>query len=95
MLFYLTLCFYRFRCLWEAELARVGPEKASLDRVVLKFQKTRLLVDAIVNFICIVFASLGPVSTILTTAKTLKYIFLNIVILSVTYLKCIIISCYY
>uniref|UniRef100_A0A7M4E763 ATP binding cassette subfamily C member 12 n=1 Tax=Crocodylus porosus TaxID=8502 RepID=A0A7M4E763_CROPO len=50
----------RFRCLWEAELARVGPEKASLDRVVLKFQKTRLLVDAIVNFICIVFASLGP-----------------------------------
>ncbi|KYO27274.1 hypothetical protein Y1Q_0021210 [Alligator mississippiensis] len=50
----------KFRCLWEAELARVGPEKASLDRVVLKFQKTRLLVDAIVNFICIVFASLGP-----------------------------------
>ncbi|XP_044843536.1 ATP-binding cassette sub-family C member 12 isoform X7 [Mauremys mutica] len=50
----------RFRLLWEAELARVGPEKASLVRVVLKFQRTRILVDVIANFICIFLAALGP-----------------------------------
>ncbi|XP_043350869.1 ATP-binding cassette sub-family C member 12 isoform X6 [Dermochelys coriacea] len=50
----------RFRLLWEAELARVGPEKASLGRVVLKFQRTRILVDVIANFICIILAALGP-----------------------------------
>ncbi|TFK08994.1 UDP-N-acetylhexosamine pyrophosphorylase-like protein 1 [Platysternon megacephalum] len=50
----------RFRLLWEAELARVGPEKASLFRVVLKFQRTRILVDVIANFICIILAALGP-----------------------------------
>ncbi|XP_067406340.1 ATP-binding cassette sub-family C member 12-like [Emydura macquarii macquarii] len=50
----------RFRLLWEAELARLGPEKASLGRVVLKFQRTRILVDVIVNFICIILAALGP-----------------------------------
>uniref|UniRef100_A0A452H1S9 ABC transmembrane type-1 domain-containing protein n=1 Tax=Gopherus agassizii TaxID=38772 RepID=A0A452H1S9_9SAUR len=53
----------RFRLLWEAELARVGPEKASLIRVVLKFQRTRILVDVIANFICIILAALGPVSS--------------------------------
>uniref|UniRef100_A0A8C3TI31 ATP-binding cassette sub-family C member 5 n=1 Tax=Chelydra serpentina TaxID=8475 RepID=A0A8C3TI31_CHESE len=50
----------RFRLLWEAELARVGPEKASLGRVVLKFQRTRILVGVIANFICIILAALGP-----------------------------------
>ncbi|XP_037734013.1 ATP-binding cassette sub-family C member 12 isoform X3 [Chelonia mydas] len=50
----------RFRLLWEAELARVGPEKASLGRVVLKFQRTRILVDVIANLICIILAALGP-----------------------------------
>ncbi|XP_074929938.1 ATP-binding cassette sub-family C member 12 [Chelonoidis abingdonii] len=50
----------RFQLLWEAELARVGPEKAPLVRVVLKFQRTRILVDVIANFICIILAALGP-----------------------------------
>ncbi|NWJ11165.1 MRP9 protein, partial [Crypturellus undulatus] len=50
----------RFRRLWEAELARVGPEKASLGKVVWRFQRTRLLLDIIVNLISIIFAALGP-----------------------------------
>ncbi|XP_025915458.1 multidrug resistance-associated protein 9 [Apteryx rowi] len=50
----------RFRRLWEAELASVGPEKASLGKVVWKFQRTRFLVDIIVNLISIIFAALGP-----------------------------------
>uniref|UniRef100_A0A8C8SY07 ATP-binding cassette sub-family C member 5 n=1 Tax=Pelusios castaneus TaxID=367368 RepID=A0A8C8SY07_9SAUR len=50
----------RFQLLWKEEIARVGPEKASLGRVVLKFQRTRILVDVIANFICIILAALGP-----------------------------------
>uniref|UniRef100_K7FYJ5 ATP-binding cassette sub-family C member 5 n=1 Tax=Pelodiscus sinensis TaxID=13735 RepID=K7FYJ5_PELSI len=50
----------RFQLLWEEELARVGPEKASLGRVAFKFQRTRILVDVIANFMCIILAALGP-----------------------------------
>uniref|UniRef100_A0A8C6Z130 ATP-binding cassette sub-family C member 5 n=1 Tax=Nothoprocta perdicaria TaxID=30464 RepID=A0A8C6Z130_NOTPE len=50
----------RFRRLWEAELARVGPEKASLGKVVWEFQRTRFLLDIIVNLISIILAALGP-----------------------------------
>uniref|UniRef100_A0A8B9NVH7 ATP-binding cassette sub-family C member 5 n=1 Tax=Apteryx owenii TaxID=8824 RepID=A0A8B9NVH7_APTOW len=50
----------RFQHLWEAELASVEPEKASLGKVVWKFQRTRFLVDIIVNLISIIFAALGP-----------------------------------
>ncbi|XP_062818074.1 ATP-binding cassette sub-family C member 12 isoform X2 [Anolis carolinensis] len=50
----------RFRLLWEAELAKVGPEKASLVRVVLRFQRTRILVDVIANIACMIFGALGP-----------------------------------
>ncbi|NWX82088.1 MRP9 protein, partial [Nothoprocta pentlandii] len=50
----------RFRHLWEAELARAGPEKASLGEVVWKFQRTRFLLDIIVNLISIILAALGP-----------------------------------
>ncbi|XP_009676710.2 ATP-binding cassette sub-family C member 12 [Struthio camelus] len=50
----------RFRRLWEAELASVGPEKASLGKVVWKFQRTRFLVDIVVILISIIFAALGP-----------------------------------
>uniref|UniRef100_A0A8D0HD12 ATP-binding cassette sub-family C member 12 n=1 Tax=Sphenodon punctatus TaxID=8508 RepID=A0A8D0HD12_SPHPU len=54
----------RFRILWEKEVATVGPEKASLGRVALKFQKTRVLVDVIANLFCILLAALGPVMLI-------------------------------
>nr|XP_060643937.1 ATP-binding cassette sub-family C member 12-like isoform X1 [Anolis sagrei ordinatus] len=50
----------RFRLLWEAELAKAGPEKASLVRVVLRFQRTRILVDVIANVACMIFGALGP-----------------------------------
>nr|AAP30871.1 ATP-binding cassette protein C12, variant A [Mus musculus] len=50
----------RFQILWEEEIKRVGPEKASLGRVVWKFQRTRVLMDVVANILCIVMAALGP-----------------------------------
>ncbi|XP_077165982.1 ATP-binding cassette sub-family C member 12-like isoform X2 [Paroedura picta] len=50
----------RFRLLWEAELAKSGPEKASLVRVVFQFQRTRILIDILANCICVIFCALGP-----------------------------------
>ncbi|XP_062967660.1 ATP-binding cassette sub-family C member 12 isoform X1 [Cynocephalus volans] len=54
----------RFRILWDEEVERVGPEKASLGRVVWKFQRTRVLMDIVANILCIIMAALGP--TVLT-----------------------------
>ncbi|XP_037372204.1 ATP-binding cassette sub-family C member 12 isoform X1 [Talpa occidentalis] len=50
----------RFRILWDEEVENVGPEKASLGRVVWKFQRTRVLIDTVVNILCIVMAAIGP-----------------------------------
>ncbi|XP_008579385.1 PREDICTED: multidrug resistance-associated protein 9 [Galeopterus variegatus] len=50
----------RFRILWDEEVERVGPEKASLGRVVWKFQRTRVLMDIVANILCIIMAALGP-----------------------------------
>ncbi|XP_021076051.1 multidrug resistance-associated protein 9 isoform X1 [Mus pahari] len=50
----------RFQILWNEEIERVGPEKASLGRVVWKFQKTRVLMDIVANILCIIMAALGP-----------------------------------
>ncbi|XP_075851725.1 ATP-binding cassette sub-family C member 12 [Microcebus murinus] len=50
----------RFRVLWDEEVGRVGPDKASLVRVVWKFQRTRVLVDFVANILCIVMAAIGP-----------------------------------
>ncbi|PNJ62439.1 ABCC12 isoform 12 [Pongo abelii] len=52
----------RFRVLWDEEVERVGPEKASLSRVVWKFQRTRVLMDIMANILCIIMAAIGPVS---------------------------------
>ncbi|XP_015420181.1 PREDICTED: multidrug resistance-associated protein 9 [Myotis davidii] len=49
-----------FRVLWDKEVARVGPEKASLGRVVWQFQRTRVLMDTVVNILCVVMAAIGP-----------------------------------
>ncbi|XP_063169177.1 ATP-binding cassette sub-family C member 12-like [Candoia aspera] len=54
----------RFRLLWEAEVAKAGPEKASLGKVFFKFQKTRILVDVIANIFYVIFAALGPTAII-------------------------------
>ncbi|KAM5262380.1 ATP-binding cassette sub-family C member 12 isoform 1-T1 [Ctenodactylus gundi] len=50
----------RFRILWDEELERMGPEKASLVRVAWKFQRTRVLMDIVANILCIVMAAVGP-----------------------------------
>ncbi|XP_008820849.1 multidrug resistance-associated protein 9 [Nannospalax galili] len=50
----------RFQVLWNEELQRVGPERASLGRVVWKFQRTRVLMDVVANILCVVMAALGP-----------------------------------
>ncbi|KAG8510013.1 Multidrug resistance-associated protein 9 [Galemys pyrenaicus] len=50
----------RFRILWDEEVEKVGPEKASLGRVVWKFQRTRVLMDTVANILCIVMAAIGP-----------------------------------
>lgn len=52
----------RFQILWDEEIKRVGPERASLGRVVWKFQRTRVLMDVVANILCIIMAALGPVS---------------------------------
>uniref|UniRef100_G1QIE8 ATP-binding cassette sub-family C member 12 n=1 Tax=Nomascus leucogenys TaxID=61853 RepID=G1QIE8_NOMLE len=51
----------RFRVLWDEEVERVGPEKASLSRVVWKFQRTRVLMDIVANILCIIMAAIGLV----------------------------------
>ncbi|KAL1783970.1 multidrug resistance-associated protein 9 isoform X1 [Sigmodon hispidus] len=50
----------RFQILWDEEIKREGPERASLGRVVWKFQRTRVLMDVIANILCIIMAALGP-----------------------------------
>ncbi|XP_065776548.1 ATP-binding cassette sub-family C member 12 isoform X4 [Muntiacus reevesi] len=57
----------RFRILWDEEVERMGPEKASLGRVVWKFQRTRVLMDIVVNILCIIMAAIGPVLNILSS----------------------------
>ena len=61
--FFLFFC-HRFRILWDEEVERMGPEKASLGRVVWKFQRTRVLMDIVVNILCIIMAAIGPVSAV-------------------------------
>ncbi|XP_045674831.1 ATP-binding cassette sub-family C member 12 isoform X1 [Phyllostomus hastatus] len=50
----------RLRVLWDEEVEREGPERASLGRVVWKFQRTRVLMDVVANILCIVMAAVGP-----------------------------------
>ncbi|XP_036607744.1 multidrug resistance-associated protein 9 [Trichosurus vulpecula] len=72
----------RFRSLWEEEVARVGAEKASVGRVVWRFQRTRVLMDIIANFLCIIMAAIGPtvlIHQILQyTESTSKNVFVGI-----------------
>ncbi|KAG8144092.1 hypothetical protein E2320_001214, partial [Naja naja] len=50
----------RFRLLWEAEVAKVGLEKASLRKVFFQFQRTRIFMDIIANIFYTSFGVLGP-----------------------------------
>ncbi|XP_070815026.1 ATP-binding cassette sub-family C member 12 [Chaetodon trifascialis] len=50
----------RLHRLWEEEVAKVGLEKASLVRVILRFQRTRLILSVIVGVLAMLAAFLGP-----------------------------------
>ncbi|XP_075955733.1 ATP-binding cassette sub-family C member 12-like [Anarhichas minor] len=50
----------RLHRLWEEEVAKVGLEKASLVRVILRFQRTRLILSVTVGVLAMVAAFLGP-----------------------------------
>ncbi|XP_078256552.1 ATP-binding cassette sub-family C member 12-like isoform X2 [Rhinoraja longicauda] len=50
----------RFLCLWEKEVERVGFQKASLERVTLQFQRTRLIVIMLCSVVCMTCSFLGP-----------------------------------
>lgn len=55
-------CCCRLQRLWEEEVAKVGLEKASLVRVILRFQRTRLILSVLVGVLAMVIVFLGPVS---------------------------------
>ncbi|XP_042073259.1 ATP-binding cassette sub-family C member 12 isoform X2 [Haplochromis burtoni] len=50
----------RLQRLWNEEVARRGLENASLIRVTLRFQRTRLILSALVSILAMVAAFLGP-----------------------------------
>ncbi|XP_055767532.1 ATP-binding cassette sub-family C member 12-like isoform X1 [Salvelinus fontinalis] len=50
----------RFERLWEEEVAKVGLEKASLGRVFMSFQRTRLLVAFLVSVLFTLSVFIGP-----------------------------------
>ncbi|XP_028257744.1 multidrug resistance-associated protein 9 [Parambassis ranga] len=50
----------RLQRLWEEEVAKVGLEKASLFRVALRFQRTRLILSVLVGILAMVAVFVGP-----------------------------------
>lgn len=52
---------FRFERLWEEEVARVGLEKASVAAVVMRFQKTRLIVSFLSSIFFSFAVFVGPV----------------------------------
>ncbi|XP_034089649.1 multidrug resistance-associated protein 9 isoform X2 [Gymnodraco acuticeps] len=50
----------RLQRLWEEEVAKVGLEKASLIRVVLRFQRTRMIMSVSVGILSMIAAFIGP-----------------------------------
>ncbi|XP_044787151.2 ATP-binding cassette sub-family C member 11 isoform X3 [Bubalus bubalis] len=60
----------RLRLLWEEEVSRHGIDKASVLRVMLRFQRTRLIFDTIMSCCFSIASVLGP---ILLIPKILEY----------------------
>lgn len=54
--------FLRLRLLWEEEVSRHGMEKASMLRVMLRFQRTRSAFEMLPACCFSVMGVLGPVS---------------------------------
>ncbi|XP_062382172.1 ATP-binding cassette sub-family C member 12-like isoform X1 [Sardina pilchardus] len=61
----------RMEQLWQEEVSRVGLEKASLGRVVMRFQKTRLFLSAITCILLAGFTFIGPAVLVY---EILKYV---------------------
>uniref|UniRef100_A0A8D0D9C1 ATP binding cassette subfamily C member 12 n=1 Tax=Sander lucioperca TaxID=283035 RepID=A0A8D0D9C1_SANLU len=61
----------RLHRLWEEEVAKVGLDKASVFRVVLRFQRTRLILSVIVAVLAMMAAFLGPAVLV---HEILKYV---------------------
>ncbi|XP_061101234.1 ATP-binding cassette sub-family C member 12-like [Conger conger] len=61
----------RFQRLWEEEVAKKGIEKASLERVILRFQRTRLIISGIAAIFVTVSVFVGPA---ILVHKLLEYI---------------------
>uniref|UniRef100_A0A665V6E5 ATP-binding cassette sub-family C member 5 n=1 Tax=Echeneis naucrates TaxID=173247 RepID=A0A665V6E5_ECHNA len=61
----------RLQRLWKQEVARVGLEKASLGRVILRFQRTRLIMSILVGVLAMVAVFIGPAFLV---NKILNYI---------------------
>nr|XP_046258123.1 ATP-binding cassette sub-family C member 12 [Scatophagus argus]XP_046258212.1 ATP-binding cassette sub-family C member 12 [Scatophagus argus]XP_046258305.1 ATP-binding cassette sub-family C member 12 [Scatophagus argus] len=51
---------HRLHRLWEEEVKKVGLEKASLVRVIFRFQRTRLILSVLTGVLSMVAAFLGP-----------------------------------
>ncbi|ELK29358.1 ATP-binding cassette sub-family C member 11 [Myotis davidii] len=51
---------HRLHLLWEEEVSRHGLEKASLFRVMLRFQRTRAIIDVILGACFAILSVLGP-----------------------------------
>uniref|UniRef100_A0A4W6G242 ATP binding cassette subfamily C member 12 n=1 Tax=Lates calcarifer TaxID=8187 RepID=A0A4W6G242_LATCA len=50
----------RLQRLWEEEVEKVGLEKASMVRVILRFQRTRLILSVMIGILAMVAVFLGP-----------------------------------
>ncbi|XP_041077297.1 ATP-binding cassette sub-family C member 12-like [Polyodon spathula] len=50
----------RFQRLWDEEVVRVGPEKASIERVAFRFQKTRMILSFCASLVFSAFSLIGP-----------------------------------
>uniref|UniRef100_A0A2K6UA00 ATP binding cassette subfamily C member 11 n=1 Tax=Saimiri boliviensis boliviensis TaxID=39432 RepID=A0A2K6UA00_SAIBB len=60
----------RLRRLWEEEVSRRGIEKASVFRVMMRFQRTRMIFDMLLSFCFCITTVLGPT---LIVPKILEY----------------------
>ncbi|XP_051793100.1 ATP-binding cassette sub-family C member 12-like isoform X2 [Acanthochromis polyacanthus] len=61
----------RLQRMWDEEVAKKGPEKASLVFAVLRFQRTRLIISVTVGILAMLAVFLGPAVLI---HEILKYI---------------------
>uniref|UniRef100_A0A8B9JBF0 ATP-binding cassette sub-family C member 5 n=1 Tax=Astyanax mexicanus TaxID=7994 RepID=A0A8B9JBF0_ASTMX len=62
-------CTQVFKRLWEEEVERKGPEKASLGSIVMRFQQTRLIVSFFISVLFTFAVFIGPVCLLLIYAE--------------------------